>query len=53
MGHMQICTLSQTGNHASIPPLSFLQAGCLSCHPTNSITALNALQEAVVMASHH
>jgi len=23
-------------NHASIPPLSFLQAGCSSCWPTNS-----------------
>jgi len=29
-------------NHANIPPLSFLQAGCPSCHPTNSIKALNA-----------
>jgi len=24
----------QTDNHASTPPLSFLQAGCPSCHPT-------------------
>jgi len=23
-------------NHVSIPPLSFLQAGCPSCHPTAS-----------------
>jgi len=39
---MQICTtLTQTHNHASIPPLSFLQAGCPSCCPTNSIKALN------------
>ena len=37
-----ICTLSQTDNHASIPPLSFFQAGCLSCHPTNNIKALKA-----------
>jgi len=29
-------------NHASTPPLSFLQAGCPSCRPTNSIKALNA-----------
>ena len=42
LGHMQICTLTQTHNHASIPPLSFLQAGCPSCHPTNSIKALKA-----------
>ena len=33
----------QTDNHTSTPPLSFLQAGCPSCHPTNSIKALKAL----------
>ena len=27
---------------ASTPPLSFLQAGCPSCHPTNSVKALKA-----------
>ena len=27
-------------NHANIPPLSFLQAGCHSCRPTNSVKAL-------------
>jgi len=37
---MQVCTLLQTDNHASTPPLSFLQAGCPSCHPTNSVKAL-------------
>ena len=40
VGHMQICTLLQTDNHASIPPLSFLHAGCPSCLPTNSAKAL-------------
>jgi len=40
LGHMQICTLTQTHDHASIPPLSFLQAGCPSCHPTNIVKAL-------------
>jgi len=30
-------------NHASIPPLSFLQAGCPSCCPTNSVKALKAI----------
>ena len=40
LGHMQVCTLLQTDNHASTPPLSFLQAGCPSCHPTNSVKAL-------------
>jgi len=37
---MQVCTLLQTDNHASTPPLSFLQAGCPSCRPTNSVRAL-------------
>ena len=31
-----VCTSLQTDNHASTPPLSFLQAGCPSCHPTVS-----------------
>ena len=41
-GHMQHCTSLQTDNHASVPPLSFLQAGCPSCRPTDSVTALKA-----------
>ena len=40
LGRMQVCTLLQTDNHASTPPLSFLQAGCPSCRPTNSVKAL-------------
>jgi len=39
---MQVCTLLQTDNHASTSPLSFLQAGCPSCRPTNSVKALKA-----------
>jgi len=39
---MQVCTLLQTDNHTSIPPLSFLQAGCPSCRPANSVKALKA-----------
>ena len=39
---MQVCTSLQTDNLASTPPLSFLQAGCHSCHPTNSVKALKA-----------
>jgi len=35
-------TLPQTDNYASTRPLSFLQAGCPSCHPTNSVKALKA-----------
>ena len=42
LGHMQVCTSLQTDDHASIPPLSFLQAGCPSCCPTNSVKALKA-----------
>ena len=40
LGHMQVCTLLQTDNHTRTPPLSFLQAGCPSYHPTNSVKAL-------------
>jgi len=42
LGHMQVCTFLQTDNHASAPPVSFLQAGCPSCRPTNSVNALKA-----------
>jgi len=31
LGDMQGCTSVQADNHASTPPLSFLQAGCPSC----------------------
>jgi len=43
LGYMQVCTLLQTDNHTSTPPLSFLQAGCPSCHPTNRVKALKAI----------
>ena len=42
LGRMQVCTSLQTDNHASTPQLSFLQAGCPSCSPTNSVKALKA-----------
>jgi len=42
LGHMQVCTSLQTDNHASTPPLSFLQARFLSCRATKSIKALKA-----------
>jgi len=42
LGHMQVCTSLQIDNHASTPPLSFLQARCPSCRPTNSVSALKA-----------
>jgi len=41
---MQVCTSLQTDNHANTSLLSFLQAGCPSCRPTNSVKALKALQ---------
>jgi len=44
LGHIQVCTSLQTDNHASSPPLSFLQAECPSCHPTNSVKALKAAE---------
>jgi len=37
LGFTQVYISLQTDNHASISLLSFLQAGCLSCRPTNSI----------------
>jgi len=40
LGRMQVCTSLQTDNHASTPLLSFLQAECPFCHPTNSVKAL-------------
>ena len=44
LGHVQVSTSLQTDNHASTPPLSFLQTGCRSCRPTNSIKALKAIK---------
>jgi len=35
LGYMQVCSSLQTDNHTSTQPLSFLQAGCPSCRPTN------------------
>ena len=40
LGHMHVCTSLQIDNHASTPPLSFLQAGCRSCRSTNSVKAI-------------
>jgi len=42
LDHMQVCTSPRTDTHASTPSLNFLQAGCPSCHPTNSVKALKA-----------
>ena len=45
LGHMQVCTSLQTDNHANTPTTRFLQAGCSSCRPTNSVKALKAEKE--------
>jgi len=42
LGCMQVCTLLQTENNASTLSLRFLQAGCPSCRPTNTVKALKA-----------
>jgi len=43
LDYMQIiCTSLQTDNHPSISSLNFLQAGCPSWRPTNSVKALKA-----------
>jgi len=49
LGRMQVCITLQTDNHASTPPLSFLQAGCPSCCPTNSVKALKANKSLLYM----
>jgi len=45
--HMQVCTSLQADNYVSTPPLSFLQAGCPSCRPTNSVKALKAKSDLI------
>jgi len=42
LGHVQVCASLHADNHVSTPPLSFLQAGCPSCRPTNGVTVLKA-----------
>ena len=43
LGDGQVCTSLQTDNHTSTSLLKFfLQAGCPSCCPTNSVKALKA-----------
>jgi len=44
LDHIQIiCTSLQTDNHTSTSVLNFMQTGCSSCHPTNSVKALKAV----------
>jgi len=42
LGYKLVCTSLQTDNHVSTPLHSFLQDGCPSCRPTNSVKALKA-----------
>jgi len=37
LGHMRICTLTQTHNHASILPLGILQTGCWHGYESRSM----------------
>jgi len=51
LGCMQVCTSLQTDNHASTPPLSFLQAECPSCCPTNSVKALKETWDTLLLSN--
>ena len=42
LGYVQVRTSLQTDNHASTHHSVFLQTGCPSCRPTNSVKALKA-----------
>ena len=53
LGHVQVYTWLQTDNHASTPPLSFLQAGCPSCRPTNSDWLTDWVGVAVLHPTQH
>jgi len=54
LDHMQIiCTLLQTDNHFQYLTTQFLQAGCPSCHPTNSVKALKATLHCFLQCSAH
>ena len=44
LGHMQVCTSLQTTTPAPHHSV-FLQSGCPSCRPTNSVKALRAITE--------
>jgi len=48
LGHMQVCTLLQTDNHARTPPLSFYRSDALSAaQPTVSKCPLPLCQNSV------
>jgi len=43
--NLHLAPALQTNNHAGTSSLTFLQAGCFSWRPTNSVKALKAKQE--------
>jgi len=52
LGHMQVCTFRSREITTPAPHNSvFLQAGCPSCRPTNSVKALKALIKSVSQLS--
>jgi len=51
--HVQtVCTSVQTDNHTNNSSLNFLQAGCSSWRPTNSVIALKAQRDITITLSH-
>jgi len=56
LGHMQVCISLQTDNIITMPVSHhsiFLQAGCPSCHPTNSVKALKASEQTSTKSKKH
>ena len=51
LGHMQICTSPQAYNHVNTPSLSYLQTGCPSCCPANSVNAPKVTHSLLQMKS--
>jgi len=45
LGHMQVCTSLQTDNYGTPHNSVFLQTGCPSCRPTNSVKAQKATKQ--------
>jgi len=49
LGQMQVCTSLQTDRQpCQHPTRVFLQAGCPSCRPTNSVKALKAINQCLI-----
>jgi len=48
LGHMQVCTSLLTKKPRRYLTTHFLQTGCPSCHPTNSVKALKTIIEIII-----